>query len=61
MAARQGDGWRYSPVQADLDDLCARTDLAYRQRPLAMISLIYRNAGPLQDLADAFRLKGKAP
>lgn len=60
-AGREGEGWRYRPAQADLDDLCARTEQAYRQKPFAMISLIYRNAGPLQDLADAFRLKGKTP
>lgn len=61
LAGREGEGWRYRPAQADLDDLCARTEQAYRQKPFAMISLIYRNAGPLQDLADAFRLKGKTP
>lgn len=61
LVGRDGEGWRYRPVQPDLDDLCAQTEQAYRQKPFAMISLIYRSAGPLHDLADAFRLKGKEP
>jgi hypothetical protein len=59
LVGQDEEGWRYRPARPDLDDLCARTEQAYRHKPFAMISLIYRSSGPLHDLAEAFRLKGK--
>ncbi|SFI61024.1 hypothetical protein SAMN02799626_00252 [Caulobacter sp. UNC279MFTsu5.1] len=61
LVGREADGWRYRPAQPALDDLCGRTEQAYRQKPFAMISMIYRGAGPLRDLADAFRFKDGKP
>lgn len=61
LVGRDAEGWRYRPAQPELDDLCDRTEQAYRQKPFAMISMIYRGAGPLRDLADAFRFKGEKP
>lgn len=61
LIARQPDGWLYQPASPELDDLCARTQQAYRQKPFAMISLIGRGETALHDLADAFRFKDKEP
>jgi hypothetical protein len=61
LAKRAGEGWSYGPASAELDDLCARTAAAYRQKPFAMISLIGRGEGTLRGLADAFRLKRGDP
>lgn len=59
LLALEGEGFIYRPVKPSLADLVDRTHAAYRQKPFAMISLIGRGAGALQDLADAFRLKGE--
>lgn len=58
LVLREGGGFVYRPATAELADLVARTKAAYRQKPFAMISVIGRGARVLQDLADAFRLKG---
>jgi hypothetical protein len=58
LIAAEGDGFAFRPASAEIADLVDRTEAAYRQKPFAMISLIGRGAGALQDLADAFRLKG---
>lgn len=59
LARREGEGWVYKPARPELDDLCSRTEQAYRHKPFAMISLIGRGAQALHELADAFRFKGK--
>lgn len=49
--------WRYAPAAPALDDLAARLEQAYRERPVAIINLISR-PDPIQGLADAFKWRG---
>ena len=44
LVARDGEKWCYRPGRPELEDLCARTEYAYLQKPFAMISLIGRAA-----------------
>ena len=57
LVRREDGGLLYRPASPELADLVARTRIAYRHKPFAMISLIGRGASVLQELADAFRLK----
>jgi hypothetical protein len=58
LAVNDGAGsWRYSPANPVLDQLAARLDAAYRERPVAIINLIAR-PDPVQGLADAFKWRG---
>ena len=58
LAGDDGDGeWRYMPASPVLDDLAARLEAAYRQRPVSIINLIAR-PDPVQGLADAFKWRG---
>lgn len=51
---------RYAPASAVLDDLCARLEAAYRERPVAIINLIAKpSADVVQSLADAFKFRGE--
>lgn len=49
--------FRFAPASPVLDALCAELEMAYRERPVAVINMIAR-PDPLQSLADAFRFKG---
>ena len=61
LVARDAEGWRYRPRSPQLDELCGRTQAAYRQKPFAMISAIGRGQAALRDLANAFRFRGDKP
>lgn len=50
--------WRYAPAGSVLDDLAARLERAYRERPVAIINLIAAPPDPIQGLADAFKWRG---
>src|SRR5690349_20835041 len=54
LVAPEADCYRYAPASPVLEDLCARLEAAYRERPVAVINMIARPADPLQSLADAF-------
>jgi hypothetical protein len=58
LVVREGDAFSFRPANAQIADLVDRTQVAYRQKPFAMISLIGRGVRALQDLADAFRITG---
>lgn len=53
LIVENGKGWLYRPSSAAIKDLCARVEVAYRQRPLAMASLMGRGRARLDELADA--------
>jgi hypothetical protein len=50
--------WRYAPAAPVLDELAARLERAYRERPVAIINLIAAPPDPIQGLADAFKWRG---
>lgn len=58
--AIQDDGgcYRYAPASGVLEELCDALQQAYRERPVATISMIAKPAGALQSLADAFKFRG---
>jgi hypothetical protein len=58
LVAPEADGFRYAPASPVLDELCAKLEAAYRERPVAIINMIAKPADPLQSLADAFKFKG---
>lgn len=49
--------FRYAPANAVLDDLCARLEAAYRERPVAVVNMIAKPTS-VQSLADAFKFRG---
>jgi hypothetical protein len=57
LVAPEADCYRYAPASPVLDELCAKLESAYRERPVAVINMIARPA-PLQSLADAFKFRG---
>jgi hypothetical protein len=50
--------WRYAPAGPVLDNLAARLEAAYRERPVSIINLIAAPPDPIQGLADAFKWRG---
>lgn len=48
---------RYAPAAPILDKLCNELELAYRERPVALINVIASPPDRLQSLADAFRIR----
>ena len=52
LIVENGKGWFYRPSSARIKDLCARVEVAYRQRPLAMVSLMGRGRARVEELAD---------
>jgi hypothetical protein len=57
LVAPGDDGYRFAPGTPLLDELCARLEAAYRERPVTVINLIASPVDPLQSLADAFKFK----
>jgi hypothetical protein len=51
--------YRYSPASTALDEVCDAVEAAYRERPVSLINLISAPEDRLQQLADAFRIRGK--
>jgi hypothetical protein len=59
LAIRDDNGcYRYAPAGPVLDDLCEALQQAYRERPVATISMIAKPGDALQSLADAFKFRG---
>ena len=58
LVAPEAGCFRYAPASPVLDELCARLEAAYRERPVAVINMIAKPTDPLQSLADAFKFKG---
>ncbi|HYG34462.1 MAG TPA: hypothetical protein VEC99_06735 [Clostridia bacterium] len=56
---RETDGlYRYAPKAPDLTRMVAELAKAYQERRVTIVEMIYRPRGnPLQDFADAFRLR----
>ena len=54
----EGDGWKYAPASPLLDELAAKLEGAYRERPVSVINLIAAPPDPVQGLADAFKFRG---
>jgi hypothetical protein len=52
-------GWRYAPAGAALDALASQLEVAYRERPVAVVNLIAKPVDPIQGLADAFKWRGE--
>lgn len=50
-------GWRFAPANSTLQELTDRLAQAFRERPVATMTLIARS-DPLQSLSDAFKLRG---
>ncbi|HEY9217309.1 MAG TPA: hypothetical protein VIO94_04620 [Phenylobacterium sp.] len=58
LIVREEDGrCRYAPAAPALARLCDELELAYRERPVALINVIASPADKLQSLADAFRIR----
>ena len=57
LVAPEADCYRYAPASPMLDELCAKLESTYRERPVAVINMIAR-PDPLQSLADAFKFRG---
>jgi hypothetical protein len=57
LAVQEGGAWRFAPASPELERFCDQLAEAYQTRPVALISMI---AAPsqVQDLANAFKLKG---
>lgn len=58
VAPDDGGCFRYRPAIPALDELAARLERAYRERPVAIVSFIARPKDPVQGLADAFKFRG---
>jgi hypothetical protein len=50
---------RFQPASPVLEQLCNQAADAYRERPVSIINLISAPEDRLQQLADAFRFKGR--
>lgn len=57
LAAPEDEGYRYAPALPAIDRHCTALEKAYRERPVAIITLITRPEDPVRSLADAFRFK----
>jgi|GEM_PF-273352 len=60
LIVREGDTCRYAPASPTLDELCARLEAAYGERPVAVINAIVASPNDrLKSFADAFRFTKK--
>ncbi|MFZ2031549.1 MAG: hypothetical protein WAU68_14645 [Vitreimonas sp.] len=60
LIAGEDGAFKFSPASPALQELCALLDVAYRERPVAIIAAIMSSSDTkLQGLADAFRFKDK--
>lgn len=58
LAAEEQGVWRFAPATPELARFCDQLAEAYQTRPVALINLI-ASPSQVQDLADAFRLRGE--
>ena len=60
LVAHDGDGrYRYAPASRLLAEFGDLVERQYRERPVAVINLIVAPEDRLQQLADAFRFRGR--
>jgi hypothetical protein len=60
VAAEQADGdtrYRYAPATSELRRAVDLLGVAYNQRPVTLVRLVYHRPSPAQSFADAFRLR----
>jgi hypothetical protein len=60
LAVSDEKGWHFAPANEKLRELTERLAQAFRERPVATMTLVTR-ADPLQSLSDAFKLRGDEP
>ena len=58
LVRRDAKGARYEPAADFLDELCGKLEVAYRERPAAVRSLIGKQPDYVRSLAAAFRIIG---
>lgn len=59
LLGRRGEALAYVPAGQGLDDLVGKLNVAYRERPVAVVNAIVScRTDSLRSFADAFRLKG---
>ncbi|HJR55006.1 MAG TPA: hypothetical protein VJ798_00365 [Rhizomicrobium sp.] len=56
LAVSDEMGWHFAPANEKLQELVDRLALAFRERPVATMTLV-THIDPLQTLSDAFRLR----
>jgi len=49
--------WRYAPANAALRRAVELLAIAYNERPVTLIRVIYERPSPVQSFADAFRIR----
>lgn len=60
LVTRRPDGFVYAPAAPALDELAARLEQTYRQRPVAVINAIVASReDPVRSFAEAFRIRGE--
>ena len=59
LAARQDEGWCYTPANSWLDQMAQGMAERYRERPSSTIQMIHKT-DPVQSLANAFKFRGPA-
>ncbi|HVZ99994.1 MAG TPA: hypothetical protein VG841_06740 [Caulobacterales bacterium] len=60
VAASEAGAWRFAPSSPRLAELCGRLELAYLERPVAVVDAIMASPNArLKNFADAFRFKDK--
>lgn len=57
LAVSDDSGWRFAPANQMLEQLTDRLAQAFRERPVATMSLV-AGADPVQSLSDAFKMRG---
>ena len=58
LVRRDAKGSRYEPAADFLDELCGKLEVAYRERPAAVRSLIGKQPDYVRSLAASFRMIG---
>jgi predicted transcriptional regulator len=64
IVAESGDGetrYRYMPADADLRRAVELLAVAYNERPVTLVRLVYQRRSPAQSFADAFRIRKDEP
>ena len=60
VAAEAGDSetrYRYAPADSDLRRAVELLAVAYNERPVTLVRLVYQRPSPAQSFADAFRIR----
>ena len=58
LSSREDGSFHYSPSRVAMADMVRELSLAYRERRVTIVEMIYRKPpDPVQDFADAFRFR----